>query len=78
MVNKIISPNISPWNWKDEKSPLHVDLGLTIASSENHPGTAPSIESKPAQIGPGALKNDLHPFKEQQCLEDGKEPNELR
>jgi hypothetical protein len=78
MVQKALSPNHAPWDWKKEKAPLHIDTGLTVAESANAKGSLPSIESRPVNLGVGALKSDLVPYKDLECIEDGKEVNEIR
>jgi hypothetical protein len=78
MVQKALSPNHAPWDWKKEKAPQHIDTGLTVAATINVQEKMPSIESKAVNLGVGALKSDLVPYKNLECIEDGKEINEIR
>ena len=78
MVNKTISPNLAPWNWRTEPAPQHIDLGLTVAVSKNISEAAPSVESKPQASLPTIVNRDLLPHEDQVCLEDGKAVNEIK
>jgi hypothetical protein len=78
MVNKTISPNLAPWNWRFEQPAEHVDSGPAVAASDTQTEPGVSIESKPVDLGVGALKSDLVPYKNLDCIEDGKVVNEIR
>lgn len=78
MVNKTISPNLAPWDWRFEQPAQHVDSGPSTAESDNPSETGVSIESKGTDLSPGVLSAELMPHRDQDCIEDRKEPNEIR
>lgn len=77
MVNKAISPNLAPWNWRTEKAPEHINLGPNASKSANEAQGGVSLESHHS-LAPQVAASEQLPHREQRCLEDGKDQAPLR
>ena len=71
MVSKTISPNLSPWDFRLEKAPEHVDVEPQAAQSVNENEAGLSLQSHFA-LTPLVSRRELIPYQDQPCLQDSK------
>jgi hypothetical protein len=83
---KTISPNLPPWQWRHERSPVHHDPGPALTVSKNSTDAAPCLEdgqdtvviqtgcvqSAQQLLTPLGSNVPVLPHNQSQVLEDGR------